>query len=64
MRTEGILFIALAGVMAGIFMLPAKYVKRWKWENLWLLFNVVSLVLAPGMGTPSGVGLSWPGGFP
>ncbi len=39
----------VAGLMAGICMLPSKFVKRWQWENMWFLFTLVSLVAAPGL---------------
>ena len=35
--------------MSGNCMLPSKFVKQWRWENLWLVFTLVSLVLAPGL---------------
>jgi L-rhamnose-H+ transport protein len=28
-------------------MLPAKFVRSWRWENVWLVFSVVSLVALP-----------------
>jgi len=37
----------IAGVMSGNCMLPSKFVRKWEWENMWLVFTVVSLVLAP-----------------
>jgi len=43
----GLVLTILAGVMSGNCMLPAKFVRSWKWENLWLVFSVVSLVLLP-----------------
>ena len=39
--------ILLAGIMAGNCMLPMKFSRRWKWENTWLVFSLVSLVLLP-----------------
>lgn len=39
----------VAGSMSGNCMLPAKFVRRWRWENLWLVFTLVSLVIAPGI---------------
>jgi len=39
----------VAGMMAGNCMLPSKFVKRWQWENMWFLFTLVSLVVAPGL---------------
>lgn len=37
----------LAGLLAGNSMLPMKFVKRWQWENTWLVFSLVSLLLIP-----------------
>jgi L-rhamnose-H+ transport protein len=28
-------------------MLPTKFVRTWKWENVWAIFSVVSLILLP-----------------
>ena len=28
-------------------MLPMKFVRRWAWENVWLVFSIVSLVILP-----------------
>lgn len=43
----GILLILVAGVMAGDCMLPLKFSRKWQWENTWLIFSVVSLVVLP-----------------
>jgi L-rhamnose-H+ transport protein len=43
----GLALTIVAGAMSGNCMLPAKFVVRWKWENLWLVFSVVSLVILP-----------------
>jgi L-rhamnose-H+ transport protein len=37
----------LAGVMSGNCMLPSKFARKWKWENLWFVFSVVSLLILP-----------------
>lgn len=37
----------VAGLMAGNCMLPSKFVKKWQWENMWLVFTLVSLVAVP-----------------
>ena len=39
----------VAGLMSGTCMLPMKFVRSWKWENLWLIFSLVSLVIIPWM---------------
>ena len=43
----GIFLTFLAGLFAGNCMLPAKFVRHWQWENIWLVFNLVSLVVLP-----------------
>jgi L-rhamnose-H+ transport protein len=50
MTTElwiGLGLTVVAGTMAGNCMLPSKFVRRWSWENMWLVFTLVSLVVAP-----------------
>jgi len=37
----------IGGVMAGNCMLPSKFVRKWQWENMWLVFTIVSLVVVP-----------------
>jgi len=44
----GILLVMLAGAMCGNCMTPLQQVQTWKWENAWLVFSFVSLVLIPG----------------
>jgi L-rhamnose-H+ transport protein len=41
----GIVLIVVAGVTAGDCMLPLKFNRKWGWENTWLIFSLVSLVL-------------------
>jgi L-rhamnose-H+ transport protein len=43
----GLLLTLIAGVLAGNSMLPMKFARRWQWENTWLVFSVVSLVVLP-----------------
>jgi L-rhamnose-H+ transport protein len=38
-----------AGVLTGSSMLPIKWARVWKWENFWMLYTVVSLLLLPGI---------------
>jgi len=37
----------VAGLMSGSCMLPSKFVRAWKWENVWLVFSLVSLLIIP-----------------
>lgn len=43
----GIFLTLIAGLFAGNCMLPAKFVRHWEWENTWLIFNFVSLIVLP-----------------
>jgi L-rhamnose-H+ transport protein len=43
----GLALTLVAGLMSGNCMLPMKFARRWKWENIWLVFSVVSLVILP-----------------
>lgn len=43
----GIVLILVAGLMAGDCMLPLKFNRKWQWENTWLIFSLVSLVVLP-----------------
>ena len=43
----GVSLVMVAGVMSGTCMLPSKFVRSWKWENIWLVFCVVSLIIIP-----------------
>ncbi len=45
----GLALTMAAGLMSGNCMLPAKFVRRWQWENTWLIFTLVSLVVAPAI---------------
>jgi L-rhamnose-H+ transport protein len=45
----GIALTLVAGLMAGNCMLPMKFNRTWMWENSWLVFSVVSLVILPWM---------------
>ena len=43
----GIGLTMIAGLMSGNCMLPMKFVHSWKWEHIWLVFSVVSLLVIP-----------------
>ena len=43
----GILLAVGAGLMVGNCMLPLNYLRRWRWENAWIVFTLVALVLVP-----------------
>jgi L-rhamnose-H+ transport protein len=43
----GVFLVMIAGLMSGCCMLPLKFVRSWKWENVWLVFSILSLVVIP-----------------
>jgi L-rhamnose-H+ transport protein len=43
----GLAFALAAGVMSGGCMVPLKFLRYWKWENMWLVFSVVALLILP-----------------
>jgi L-rhamnose-H+ transport protein len=43
----GVVLALLAGLMSGNCMLPMKFTRSWKFENIWLVFSLVSLVVLP-----------------
>lgn len=43
----GIAIILLGGALNGSFPLPMKYVRRWRWENTWMVFSLVALLILP-----------------
>ena len=43
----GFLLILLAAVMNGAYAIPMRFMVRWKWENIWLLWTVLSLWAIP-----------------
>src|ERR1035438_2150443 len=47
MVVYGVALTLVAGLGAGSCMLPMKFVRRWQWENSWLVFSIVSLFILP-----------------
>lgn len=43
----GMSVIFFSGLLNGTFAMPMKYSRRWQWENLWLLFSLVGMILVP-----------------
>lgn len=39
--------ILLSGLFNGAFPLPMKSVRGWKWENTWLVFSIIAVLLLP-----------------
>ena len=43
----GMCLLVLAGIMNASFSLPMKFVRAWAWENTWLVWSMVALLLLP-----------------
>ena len=43
----GVLLILLAALMNGAYGIPMRFMPRWKWENIWIVWTVLSLWIFP-----------------
>jgi L-rhamnose-H+ transport protein len=43
----GIALVVLAGVLNGLFALPMKLMRRWRWEHTWLIYSIVGMAAFP-----------------
>ena len=44
---SGVLAVLLSGAMQGVFALPLKYTRRWRWENTWLVYSTTGMLVLP-----------------
>jgi L-rhamnose-H+ transport protein len=44
---QGITLAISSGICNGLFTTPLKLMSRWKWENIWIVFIVVSCLIMP-----------------
>lgn len=44
---EGLALVLVAGVTMGSNLVPMKWMRIWKWENFWLVYCIISLVVVP-----------------
>ncbi|GAF05460.1 L-rhamnose/proton symporter RhaT [Saccharicrinis fermentans] len=45
--SAGLPLVILAGICAGTFAIPFKFNNKWTWENNWLIWSIVALLIAP-----------------
>ncbi|HLY62287.1 MAG TPA: L-rhamnose/proton symporter RhaT [Terriglobia bacterium] len=45
--TASLMLVLLAGVMNGSFATPMKRVRGWQWENTWLIWSFLGMVIIP-----------------
>ncbi len=47
MHIVGVAWVLLGGILNGTFILPMKRMRVWGWENIWLAYSVVAMVVMP-----------------
>jgi L-rhamnose-H+ transport protein len=45
----GFAILIVAGVMNASFALPMKFTRRWSWENTWLAWSILALLVLPAV---------------
>lgn len=43
----GLVMAMIGGGVQGAFVLPMKYMKKWKWENGWLIYTIICCLILP-----------------
>ena len=43
----GLTLVILGGFLNGSFFVPMKRMSLWRWENTWLIYSLVSMIIAP-----------------
>ncbi len=43
----GLILVLAGGMAQGAFMAPTKWIRKWSWENYWLVFSVTSYLIVP-----------------
>src|SRR5579862_4568390 len=43
----GFVIVFFAGSIMGTNLVPLKWIRVWKWENFWLVYSVMSLLVVP-----------------
>jgi len=43
----GFLLILLAALMNGAYAIPMRFMRQWRWENIWLVWTILSLWVFP-----------------
>jgi len=45
--TAGLVLLIIAGIANASFALPMKFTRKWAWENTWLVFSALALIVLP-----------------
>ncbi len=44
---SGLLLAVISGIANGLFTAPMKVIRKWRWENIWLVFIVIACLAMP-----------------
>jgi L-rhamnose-H+ transport protein len=45
--TAGMMLLIVAGITNASFSLPMKFTRKWRWENTWVVWSVLALIVLP-----------------
>ena len=45
--TAGVMLLIVAGITNASFSLPMKFTRKWAWENTWVVWSVLALIVLP-----------------
>src|SRR5664280_61250 len=51
----GLMLVTIAGIANATFTLPMKFARHWAWENVWLVWSVMALMVFPVCGAGWGL---------
>lgn len=55
----GLLIVLCGGLFQGSFLAPSKWIRRWEWENYWLIFAASAYLICPWVMAISSVPRLW-----
>ena len=44
---SGFLIVLLAGIVQGTMLTPMPYLRKWSWENIWLVYSIFAYIILP-----------------
>ncbi|HEY1800903.1 MAG TPA: L-rhamnose/proton symporter RhaT [Terriglobales bacterium] len=58
-QLRGFSWLLVAGTTGGAFVLPMKFVRRWKWEHTWLVYSILAFFIMLPVGALLTVPKAW-----
>ena len=41
----GLVLVFIGSVLQGSWAIPMKYTKKWEWENMWMAYSIISMIV-------------------